>query len=65
VHEEFGSIRREKVRLDVFVIQREDALPISAFWPTFKIVELDDRTKNIALTIRVFEIEELDITIAD
>jgi hypothetical protein len=45
--------------------QREDALPISTFRPTFEIAELDNRTKNIALTIRVFEIEELDIVIAD
>ena len=45
--------------------QREDALPISTFRPTFEITELDDCTKNIVLTIQVFEIEELDITIAD
>lgn len=48
-----------------FVIQSGDALPISAFRPTFEIAELDDRTKNIALTIRVLEIKELDIAVAD
>ena len=40
-------------------------LPISAFWPTFQIAKLDDGAKDIALAFWVFEIKELDITIAD
>jgi hypothetical protein len=56
--------RRGKI-LDVFVIQSGDALPISAFRSTFEIAELDDRTKNIALAIRVLENKELDIAVAD
>jgi hypothetical protein len=47
------------------VIQSGHALPISAFRSTFAIAELDDRTKDIALAIRVLEIKELDIAVAD
>jgi hypothetical protein len=46
-------------------IQSEGTLPISAFRATFEVAELDNRTKNVALTIWVFENKELDIAVAD
>lgn len=40
-------------------------LPISTFWPAFKIVKLDDGTQDITFAIRVFKVKELDIAVAD
>lgn len=40
-------------------------LPVSAFWPTFKIAKFDDGTKNITSTFRVFKVEELNVVVAN
>jgi hypothetical protein len=49
----------------LFEVQSKGALSISAFRPTFEVAELDNRTKNVALTIWVLENKELDIAVAD
>jgi hypothetical protein len=49
----------------MFETQSEDALPISAFRPTFEVAELDNGAKNVALTIWVLENKELNIAVAD
>ena len=52
-------------RPDKFVIQINDALLISGFQPSCKIVELERNIKNSVLTVWVLEIKEAYIVVAD